>query len=80
MVVFTVRVELTVPLAEGVTDDGAREQVTVASTGAIEQVNATAELKLLRDATVMVEAVGLPATVKADAGDAVTLKSVTDRT
>ena len=46
VVVFTVKVEAAVPLAAGVTDAGAKLQVTVALAGKIPQVNATAELKL----------------------------------
>jgi hypothetical protein len=64
-------------LAAGVTDAGANEQVTVAFTGAIAQVNATAELKLFNEVTVIVEVVLLPAAVVADAGEAVKLKSFT---
>ena len=75
----TVRVEVAVPLPTGVTDAGARLQVTVALTGAIVQVNATAELKLLREVTVIVEVVLFPATVVAETGDALKLKSFTVR-
>jgi hypothetical protein len=57
-------------LAAGVTEAGAKEQVIVAETGAIVQVNATAELKLLTEVTVMVDVVLFPAVVVADAGDA----------
>jgi hypothetical protein len=64
-------------LAAGVTEAGAKEQVTVAFTGAIAQVKATAELKLLSEVTVMVEVVLFPAAVVADTGDAVKLKSFT---
>jgi len=61
-------------LATGVTDAGEREQVTVAFTGEIAQVNATAELKLFKEVTVFVEVVELPAAVVADAGEADKLK------
>jgi hypothetical protein len=63
-------------LAAGVTDAGAKEQVTVEFTGAIVQVNATAELKLFNEVTVMVEVVLFPAAVVADTGDALKLKSL----
>ena len=76
---MTVKVDVTVPLAAGVTDVGTTLQVTVAFTGAIAQVNATAELKLLSDVTVMVEVLEFPATVVADVGEAVRLKSYTVR-
>jgi hypothetical protein len=64
-------------LAAGVTDVGAKEQVTVAFTGAIVQVNATAELKLFNEVTVIVEVVLFPAAVVADVGNAVKAKSFT---
>ena len=64
-------------MAAGVTDAGEREQVTVAFTGEIEQVSATARLKLLTDVTVIVEVVELPAAVVAEAGDVLRLKSFT---
>ena len=64
-----------VPLARGVTETGARLQVTVELTGEIPQVNPTAELKLLMDVTVIVDVVELPAVVVADAGNALMLKS-----
>jgi hypothetical protein len=72
--VFTVKVDPAVPLATGVTEAGARPQVTVALTGAIEQVNATAELNPLKDVTVTVEVVELPATVVAEIGEAAKMK------
>jgi len=74
-VVATVNVEVIVPLAAGVTDAGDREQVTVAFTGAITQVKATAELKLLTEVTVIVEVVEFPIVVVAATGVAVMLKS-----
>jgi hypothetical protein len=80
VVVKTVRVDVIVPLAAGVTDAGARLQVTVALTGEMPQVNPTAELKLLSDVTVIVEVVLFPATVVAEAGDALMLKSSAART
>ena len=70
MVVVTVKVEFTLPLAAGVTDAGAKEQVTVAVAGAIPQVKATAALKLFTDVTVIVDVVVFPTVVVADAGAA----------
>ena len=70
---MTVKVDVTVPLAAGVTDAGAKEQVTVAFTGAIVQASPTAELKLFNEVTVMVEVVLFPAAVFAAAGVAVKL-------
>lgn len=52
-------------------------QVTVEFTGRIAQVNATAELKLFWEVTVMVEEVLFPAIVVADAGVELRLKSFT---
>lgn len=52
-------------------------QVTVAFTGALAQERATAELKLLKDATVIVEVVEFPTVVAAEAGEAVKVKSPT---
>ena len=69
--------ELPVPFATGVTDAGTNTQVTVAFTGAIEQVKAAAELKLLRDVTVTVELIESPATTVPAAGDALRLKLFT---
>ena len=66
-----------VPFAAGVTDAGEREQVTVALTGEIAQVNATAELKLLNDVTVIVEVPPFPTIAVAEIGDALKLKSFT---
>ena len=74
---FTVKIDVIVPFAVGVTDDGAKLQVTDGSTGAIEQVNPTAELNPLREVIVIVELVKLPATVVAEAGVALILKSLT---
>jgi hypothetical protein len=75
VVVATVKTDVIVPLAAGVTDAGARPQVTVAFTGTIAQVNPTAELKLLSDVTVIVDVVEFPAAVVAEAGEALRLKS-----
>jgi hypothetical protein len=75
--VFTVKVEVIVPFAAGVTDAGDKLQVTVEFTGAMPQVNATAKLKLFKDATVIVEVVELPAAVVAETGEALKLKSFT---
>jgi hypothetical protein len=51
--------------------------VTVEFTGATAQVNATAELKLFKEVTVMVEVVEFPAEVLAETGVAAKLKSFT---
>jgi hypothetical protein len=75
--VFTVNVDVIVPLAAGVTETGERAQVTVEFTGAIAQVNPTAELNPPKDATVIVDVVLLPAAVVADTGEALKLKSFT---
>ena len=75
VVVFTVKVDPAVPLAAGVTDAGAKPQVTVAFTGAIAQVKDTAVLKPLKEVTVMVDVVEFPATVVAEIGAALKLKS-----
>ena len=64
-------------MAAGVTDAGEREQVTVAFTGEIAQVNPTAKLNPPRDVTVIVELVEFPAAVVAETGDALRLKSFT---
>ena len=77
--VVTVRVEEIVPFAAGVTDAGANEQVIVAVDGAIPQVRLAAELNPLREVTVIVEVVLLPATVVAEAGLAAIVKSLTDK-
>ena len=76
-VVFTVKVDVAVPLAAGVTDRGANEQVTVAFTGAIAQVNDTAELNPLSDVTVTVELPEFPAITVAVVGELLALKSFT---
>jgi hypothetical protein len=75
--VFTVNVDPAVPLATGVTEAGAKPQVTVAFTGAIPQVNPTARLNPFSDVTVNVDVPELPAITVAVVGDAVTLKSFT---
>jgi hypothetical protein len=75
--VFTVKVDPAVPLAAGVTDAGANPQVTVAFTGAIAQLNATAELNPFNDVTVIVAEPEFPAITVAAVGEAVTLKSFT---
>jgi hypothetical protein len=64
-------------LATGVTVAGAKEQVTVAFTGAIAQLNATAKLNPFNDVTVIVAEPEFPAITVAAVGDAVTLKSFT---
>ena len=76
---LTVKVDVAAPLAAGVTDAGANPQVTVAFTGAIVQVNDTAELNPLSDVTVTVEVPGFPAITVAVVGEALTLKSFTVR-
>jgi hypothetical protein len=78
-VVVTVRVEVIVPFAAGVTDAGANKQATVALTGAILQVRPTAELNPIREVTEMVEVELLPATVVAETGEAAIVKSLTDK-
>ena len=75
--VDTVKVEVIVPLAIGVTDPGAKPHVTVAFAGVIEHVNPTIELKPLKEVTVIVEFVLFPAGVVAETGDALRLKSFT---
>jgi hypothetical protein len=77
--VFTVKVDPTVPLATGVTDAGANEQVTVAFTGAIAQLNATARLNPFNDVIVIVVEPVSPAITVAVVGEAVRLKSFTVR-
>jgi hypothetical protein len=66
--VVTFNVEVVLPPAGGVTDTGTTPHVTVGVTGDTEQVNATAELKLFNEVTVIVEFVLFPAAVVADAG------------
>jgi hypothetical protein len=80
--VFTVKIAVTAPLAAGVTETGTRPQVTVAFTGAIAQVNPTAELKLFTDVTVMVDVVekAVPTGVDEEAGEFPIVKSATVRT
>lgn len=77
VVVATVNVEVTLPLAAGVTDPGAKEQVTVAFTGAIVQDNATARLKPFNDVTVTVEVAEFPEMSVPDTGAVLTPKSFT---
>jgi hypothetical protein len=77
VVVLTVRVELPVPFAVGVTEAGAMPQVTVAFTGAIAQINPTAELNPLNEVTVIFEAPLFPAITVAVVGEALKLKSFT---
>ena len=75
--VETVNIDVTVPLATGVTEIGAMPQVTVGVTGETAQVNPTKELNPFKEATVIVEVVEFPAVVVAKAGDALRLKSLT---
>ena len=72
---LTVKVDPAVPLAIGVTDAGEREQVTVALTGKIAQVSATAVLNPFKDVTVIVALVEFPIVVVTEAGEAERLKS-----
>ena len=72
---LTVKVDPIVPLAAGVTEAGAKEQVTVAFTGEIAQLNATARLKPFSDVTVMFELPLFPIIIVAEAGEALKLKS-----
>jgi hypothetical protein len=69
------RMDVTVPLAAGVTDRGDKLQDIVALIGEIAQVNPTAELKLFTEVTVMVELVEFPAVVVAAEGVALKAKS-----
>lgn len=68
------RVEFAVPLATGVIEVKLNPQVTVAFTGAIEQVRPTAELNPFNEVTVMFEVVADPAIVAAEAGAELKLK------
>jgi hypothetical protein len=77
--VATVKSEVTVPFAAGVTEAGAKPQVTVAFTGVMAQFNDTEELNPPKDVTVMVDVVELPAGVVAEMGDADRPKSLTVR-
>ena len=77
VVVETVKVDVTVPLAAGVTEIKLNPQATVAFTGAIAQVNPTARLNPFNDVTVIVDAPEFPAITVAVVGEAVTLKSLT---
>ena len=77
MVVVRVKVEPIVPLAMGVTEAGAKLQTTVAFTGAIAQLNPTAELKPFNEVTVILDTPPFPAITVDDAGDALKLKSFT---
>ena len=58
---MTVNKEFTVPFAAGVTDAGDKLQVMVTFEGAIVQVSPTDKLKPLREVTVILEVVELPA-------------------
>ena len=69
MVVDTVNVANAVPLATGVTEAGATLQVTVAFTGVIPQLKATAELKPPNEVIVTAAVVEFPATVVAVEGE-----------
>lgn len=75
--VVTVRVDVAVPLAAGVTEVKLKPQVIVALTGEIPQVNPTAELKLFNEVTVIVEVAPFPATIFTETGDALKLKLLT---
>jgi hypothetical protein len=76
-VVDTVKVDVIVPLAAGVTEAGAKPQVTVAFAGVVVQVNPTIELNPLKEVTVIVDVVLFPAGVVAETGEALKLKSFT---
>jgi hypothetical protein len=73
--VFTVKLDPAVPLATGVTEAGARPQVTVALTGATAQERPTATLNPLKEVTITVDAVEFPATVVAERGETARPKS-----
>ena len=75
VVVPTVKVEVAVPLAAGVTEVKLNPQVTVAVTGATAQVKVTAALKAFNEVTVIVEVVEFPIVVVAEAGEADNPKS-----
>jgi hypothetical protein len=77
--VFTVKLDPVVPLAGGVTEAGARLQVTVALTGATVQERPTAELNPLKEVTVIFEVPPFPAITVAETGKALKLKSLTIR-
>jgi hypothetical protein len=70
-------VEVVLPPAGGVTVTGTTPHVTVGVTGDTEQLNDTAELKLLNELMVTVEFVLFPAAVVPEAGFAVNPKSLT---
>ena len=65
---------------KGVTEAGARLQVTAAAAGEIPHVKATAALKLFTEVTVIVEVLVLPTVVVTEAGLAVRVKSGAART
>jgi hypothetical protein len=75
--VATVKTEVTVPFAGGMTEDGAKPQVTVAFTGVMAQVNDTAELNPPSEVTVIVDVVELPVGVVAETGVDESPKSLT---
>jgi hypothetical protein len=75
VVVATVKTEVAVPLAAGVTEVKLKEQVAVGVAGEMAQVNPTPELKLFIEVTVIVEVVEFPIVVVANAGAALKLKS-----
>jgi hypothetical protein len=75
--VFTVKVEVTLPFAAGVTDTGAKLQVTVAFTGATAQVNPTGKINPFNEVTVTVDAPEFPAIRVAETGEVLTPKSFT---
>ena len=75
VVVPTVSVARPVPLATGVTEAGAKLQVTVTFTGAIAQLNATEELNPPNEVMVTAAVVEFPATVVAEDGETDKAKS-----
>jgi len=75
-VVVIVAVDVVLPLAAGITLAGASTQVEFA--GAPVQLNVTVEAKPLREATVAVTVVVLPATTLGEAGATAIVKSGVD--
>ena len=71
-----VKVDVTVPLAAGVTDAGDRVQVMAGVAGTTEQANDTAELNPLSEVTVTVEVAVLPAVTMLEAGVVLKEKSL----
>ena len=74
---FTVNAEFELPFAAGVTEPGAKLQVTVAFTGATAQVNPTGKINPFKEVTVTVAAPEFPAIRVAETGEVLTPKSFT---